>query len=124
MSKVSVLARLEKACAAHGQERILVHSAMVNRKRKTVGRIRETSELTCFLIEDCEFPAHGILASTYRFASLTALKMAGADPLEGRERGTIVLTSSDVAQHVQVGAGCPWLAEGRSQRHSPARRAT
>lgn len=103
MSEESVVAGFAKARAAHGQERVLVHCAMANRKGKTVGRNRETGELTRFSTEDYEFAAQGILVSTYRVASLAALGMAGAEPLEDGERGTIVLTSSAAAQDAQVG---------------------
>ena len=110
LSEDSVVAGFAKARAAHGQERVLVHCAMANRKGKTVGRNRETGELTRFSTEDYEFAAQGILVASYRVASLAALGMAGAEPLEDGERGTIVLTSSAAAQdaqHGQVAYGYP-----------------
>lgn len=102
-SEESVVAGFEQARAAHGQERILVHCAMANRKGKTVGRNKQTGELTRFSTEDFEFATQGILIASYRLASLSALGMAGIDPLEDGERGTIILTSSVAAQDAQIG---------------------
>ncbi|MCW1382730.1 SDR family oxidoreductase [Novosphingobium sp. KCTC 2891] len=102
-SEDSVLAGFAAARAAHGQERVLVHCAMVNRKGKTVGRNRETGEFTRFSTEDYAFAVDGILTASYRVASLAALGMAALEPLEDGERGTIVLTSSAAAQDAQVG---------------------
>ena len=103
MSEQSVIAGFAAARAAHGQERALVHCAMANRKGKTVGRNKETGELTRLSTEDYEFAAQGILISTYRIASLSALGMAASEPLADGERGTIVLTASVAAQDAQVG---------------------
>jgi len=103
MSEDSVIAGFEEARAAHGQERILVHCAMANRKGKTVGRNRENGQLTRFSTEDFEFATQGILIASYRLASLSAFGMAGLDPLGDGERGSIVLTSSVAAQDGQVG---------------------
>ncbi|WP_085808834.1 SDR family NAD(P)-dependent oxidoreductase [Sphingomonas sp. TZW2008] len=102
-SEESVVAGFEQARAAHRQERILVHCAMANRKGKTVGRNKQTGELTRFSTEDFEFATQGILIASYRLASLSALGMAGLDPLEDGERGTIILTSSVAAQDAQIG---------------------
>ena len=103
MSEDSVVAGFEKARAANGQERVLVHCAMANRKGKTVGRNRETGGFTRFSTEDYAFAVEGILISTYRVASLSALGMAGLEPLEDGERGAIVLTASVAAQDAQIG---------------------
>ena len=103
MSEDSVLAGFDKARAAHGQERILVHCAMANRKGKTVGRNKQTGEFTRFTTEDFEFATQGILVSSYRMASLAAFGMASLDPLEDGERGTIIMTSSVAAQDAQIG---------------------
>jgi NAD(P)-dependent dehydrogenase (short-subunit alcohol dehydrogenase family) len=103
MSEDSVVAGFEKARAANGQERVLVHCAMANRKGKTVGRNRETGGFTRLSTEDYAFAVEGILVSTYRVASLSALGIAGLDPLEDGERGSIVLTASVAAQDAQIG---------------------
>ncbi|MEP6867073.1 MAG: SDR family oxidoreductase [Novosphingobium sp.] len=99
----NVLAGFDAARASHGQERILVHCAQVSKGGKTVGRNRETGELKRFSTEDYEFSARGILVASYRVASISALGMAGNDPLEDGERGVITLTASAAAQDAQVG---------------------
>lgn len=103
MSEQAVVDGFAAARAAHGQERILVHCAMANRKGKTVGRNKETGELTRLSTEDYAFAAEGILIASYRVASLSALGMAAAEPLDDGERGTIILTASVAAQDAQVG---------------------
>lgn len=103
LDEESVVAGFEKARAAHGQERITVHCAMANRKGKTVGRNRETGEFVRFTTDDYQFGVNGILVASYRVASLSALGMAGLDPLEDGERGVITLTASVAAQDAQIG---------------------
>ena len=102
-SEESVVAGFAKARAAHGQERVLVHCAMANRKGKTLAFDKETGGFKRFSTEDYEFAMQGILISTYRVASLSALGMAGLEPLEDGERGSIVLTASVAAQDAQIG---------------------
>lgn len=102
-SEDSVVAGFEKARAAHGQERILVHCAQVSRGGKTVGRNKETGGFKRLSTEDYEFSVLGILVASYRLASLSALGMANLDPLEDGERGVITLTASAAAQDAQVG---------------------
>lgn len=102
-SEASVTAGFEDARRAHGQERILVHCAMMNRKGKTVGLDKETGAFTRFPTEDFAFAVDAILTASYRLASLSALGMAWLAPLEDGERGCIVLTSSVAAQDGQVG---------------------
>ena len=102
-SEDSVVAGFEQARAAHGQERILVHCAMANRKGKTVGRNKQTGEFTRFSTADFEFATQGILIASYRLASLSAFGMAGLAPLEDDERGVIIMTSSVAAQDAQIG---------------------
>jgi NAD(P)-dependent dehydrogenase (short-subunit alcohol dehydrogenase family) len=76
---------------------------MVNRKGKTVGRNKEAGGFTRYSTEDFEFATQGILVASYRVASLSALGMAGLEPLDDGERGSIILTSSVAAQDGQVG---------------------
>lgn len=100
----NVIAGFEEARAANGQERICVHCAQISRGRmKTVGRNRETGELTRYPTENYEFSIKGILVASYRIASLSALGMAALEPQEDGERGVITLTSSAAAQDAQVG---------------------
>lgn len=111
-SEESVVAGFEQARAAHGQERILVHCAMVNRKGKTVGRDKERGGFKRFTTEDFEFATQGILVATYRVASHSALGMVNLEPLEDGERGILVLTSSAAAQDGQVGQMAYAAAKG------------
>ncbi len=102
-SEESVVAGLAAARAAHGQERVCVHCAMTSRKGKTISRNRETGEFTRLSTEDYAYAAEGILVSSYRIASLSALGMAALDTMEDGERGLIVLTASVAAQDAQIG---------------------
>ncbi|MET0294999.1 MAG: SDR family oxidoreductase [Phenylobacterium sp.] len=99
----SVLAGFEKARAAHGQERILVHCAQVSRGGKTVGWDKASGAFKRFSTEDYAFSAEGIVVASYRVASISALGMAALEPLADGERGVITLTSSAAAQDAQVG---------------------
>ncbi len=99
----SVVAGFEQARAAHGQERICVHCAQVSGGAKTLRWDKETGQYKRMPTEDYAFAAQGILVASYRIASLSALGMAGLEPLEDGERGVITLTSSAAAQDGQVG---------------------
>ncbi|MFV8817257.1 SDR family NAD(P)-dependent oxidoreductase [Haliea sp. E17] len=99
----SVLQGFEKARAAHGQERVLVHCAMASKGGKTVGRDKENGGFKRMSTEDFAFSAEGILVASYRVASISALGMAELEPLEDGERGVITLTSSAAAQDGQIG---------------------
>ena len=103
-SEDSVFAGFEKARATHGEERALILSAQVSRSSvKTGSRDKSTGGFKRFPTEDYEFSAKGILVASYRVASISALGMAAADPLEDGERGVITLTSSAAAQDAQMG---------------------
>ncbi len=102
-SEDDVTAGFEKARAAHGQERILVHCAQTSRGGKTVGRDKETGGFKRLSTADYEYSILGILVASYRLASLSALGMASLEPLEDSERGVITLTASAAAQDAQVG---------------------
>ena len=103
MSEESVLAGFEKARAANGQERVLVHCAVFAKGGKTISKDKETGGFKRLSTEDYAISAQGILVASYRMASIAALGMAGTEPLEDGERGTIILTSSAAAQDGQVG---------------------
>ncbi len=104
LDEASVEAGFAAARAAHGQERVLVHCAMAAKGGKTVSRDKETGQLKRLSTEDYAFSAEGILVASYRIASIAALGMAGADPLDADgERGAIILTSSAAAQDGQIG---------------------
>jgi NAD(P)-dependent dehydrogenase (short-subunit alcohol dehydrogenase family) len=103
LSEESVVAGFADARAAHGQERILVHCAVVTKGGKTLSYNRETGAYRRFPTEDYAFSAQGVLVASYRMASLAALGMAGLEGLEDGERGTIILTASAAAQDAQIG---------------------
>ena len=104
MDEDSVLAGFEAARAAQGQERALIHCAVVSKGGKTVGYDKATGGYKRFSTEDYAISAQGVLVASYRMASIAALGMAGAEPLnDDGERGCIVLTSSAAAQDGQVG---------------------
>ena len=100
----SVVDGFASARAAHGQERVTVHCAMTSRRGKTLGWDKETGGYKRLSTEDYAFGAEGILVSSYRIASHSALGMANCEPLnEDGERGCITLTASVAAQDGQIG---------------------
>jgi len=103
-SEESALAGFEKARAAHGQERVLVHCAVVSGGGKTVGWDKEKGAYKRAATEGFAKSMEGIAVATYRMASIAALGMANADPLnDDGERGSIILTSSAASQDGQIG---------------------
>ena len=103
-SEDSVLAGFDKARGANGQERVLVHCAVVAGGGKTVGFDKATGGYKRAPTEGFEKSMIGIAVASYRIASIAALGMAGAEPLnDDGERGSIILTSSAASQDGQVG---------------------
>ncbi|MEO6091987.1 MAG: SDR family oxidoreductase [Novosphingobium sp.] len=104
MSEDSVLAGFDKARAAHGQERVLVHCAVVAGGGKTVGFDKASGSHKRASTQGFEKSMIGIAVASYRMASIAALGMAGAEPLnDDGERGSIILTSSAASQEGQIG---------------------
>ena len=99
----SVVDGYAAARAAHGQERICVHCAMVSRRGKTLAWDKESGGYKRLSTEDYEFGMKGVLVASYRIASLSALGMSTLEPLEDGERGVITLTASVAAQDAQIG---------------------
>ncbi|MEY4270234.1 MAG: hypothetical protein RLZZ58_1450 [Pseudomonadota bacterium] len=100
----SVEAGYAKARAAHGQERIVVHCAMVTGGGKTISFNKETGGYKRNPTEMIARAADGIFTASYRIASIAALGMANSDPLDDDgERGVIIMTSSAASQDGQVG---------------------
>jgi NAD(P)-dependent dehydrogenase (short-subunit alcohol dehydrogenase family) len=102
-SEESAVAGFEKARAAHGQERVLVHCAMTARRGKTLAFDKESRAFKRTSTEDYAYGVNGILVASYRMASISALGMASLPPLEDNERGVITLTASVAAQDAQIG---------------------
>ncbi|TCM19395.1 NAD(P)-dependent dehydrogenase (short-subunit alcohol dehydrogenase family) [Novosphingobium sp. PhB165] len=104
LDEESVEAGFAKARAAHGQERIVVHCAVVAGGGKTVSFDKATGAYKRAPTEQIARSAEGIFTASYRIASIAALGMANADPLnEDGERGSIILTSSAASQDGQIG---------------------
>jgi NAD(P)-dependent dehydrogenase (short-subunit alcohol dehydrogenase family) len=104
MSEESCEAGFAKARAAHGQERIVVHCAVVAAGGKTVGFDKATGGFKRAPTASIEKAAQGIFIASYRIASMAALGMANADVLnDDNERGCIILTSSAASQDGQIG---------------------
>lgn len=100
----SVESGFAKARGTHGQERIVVHCAVVAGGGKTVSFDKKTGSYKRTPTEQIAKSAEGIFTASYRIASIAALGMANADPLnEDGERGSIILTSSAAAQDGQIG---------------------
>lgn len=100
----SVDAALEKARAAHGQERILVNCAGIGPAAKTAGRKRGTGEIVPH--DPAQF-ARVIavnLLGTFHMSSRCAAGMMTLDPVNADGgRGVIVSTASVAAVEGQVG---------------------
>lgn len=104
LDEESVEAGFAKAREAHGQERIVVHCAVVAGGGKTVSFDKKTGGYKRTPTEQIAKSAEGIFTASYRVASIAALGMANADPLnEDGERGCIIFTSSAAAQDGQIG---------------------
>ena len=107
MDEDSVMAGFEKARAAHGQERVLVHCAVVAGGGKTVRWDKKTNAYTRTPTDQFSMSMEGIATASYRVASIAALGMANADPLnDDDERGSIIFTSSAASQDGQIGQVC------------------
>jgi NAD(P)-dependent dehydrogenase (short-subunit alcohol dehydrogenase family) len=104
MSEESVEAGFAAARAAHGQERIVVHCAVVTGGGKTISFDKETGGYKRTPTAMIQRSADGIFTASYRVASIAALGMANAEPLnDDNERGCIILTSSAASQDGQIG---------------------
>ena len=111
--EVSVEEGFAAARAAHGQERVTVHCAMTSRRGKTLGWDKEAHRYKRLPTEDYAFGAQGILVASYRVASISALGMANAEPLnDDGERGCITSLPSVAAQDGQIGQVDLWQRQG------------
>ena len=104
LNEDSVEAGFLKAREAHGQERIVVHCAVVAGGGKTVSWDKENNRYKRTPTEQIAKSAEGIFTASYRVASIAALGMANADPLnDDGERGCIIFTSSAASEDGQIG---------------------
>lgn len=104
MDEQSVVDGFAAARATNGQERLTVHCAMASGRGKTISWDKENGCYKKLPTEQYAFGAEGILTSSFRIASHSALGMANSDPVtEDGERGAIILTASVAAQDGQIG---------------------
>jgi NAD(P)-dependent dehydrogenase (short-subunit alcohol dehydrogenase family) len=94
----SLAAALEGADAAHGTARIVMNIAGIGTARRVVGKDGQPAPL-----EDFERVIRVNLVGTYNVVRLTAARIARLAPLEGGERGVMLMTASVAAFDGQVG---------------------
>jgi NAD(P)-dependent dehydrogenase (short-subunit alcohol dehydrogenase family) len=94
----SLIAALDAAEAAHGTARIVMNIAGIGTARRVVGKDGNPAPL-----EDFERVVRVNLLGTYNVVRLTAARIARLAPLEGGERGVMVMTASVAAFDGQVG---------------------
>ena len=111
-SDAEVDAGLAKARAANGQERILVNCAGVATAAKTVGRKKDTGEITTFPQEVFERTVRINLFGSFRCLSRSAAGMVTLDPLADGERGVIINTASVAAEDGQIGQAAYSASKG------------
>ena len=107
-----VEAGFAKARAAHGQERVLVNCAGIATGAKTVGRKKDTGEITIFPQELFERTVRINLFGTFRCLSRSAAGMVTLAPLEDGERGVVINTASVAAEEGQIGQAAYSASKG------------
>lgn len=100
----SVDAGLEKARAAHGQERILVNCAGIAIGKKTASRDRKTGESVAHDLASFTKVIQINLIGTFHMVAKSAAGMLTTDPVgDDGERGVMVNTSSIAGVEGQIG---------------------
>ncbi len=94
----SLNAALDAAEAAHGTARIVMHIAGIGSAKRVVGKDGNPAPM-----EDFERVVRINLLGTYNAVRLTAARIAKLPPLDGGERGVMVMTASVAAFDGQVG---------------------
>ena len=94
----SVSAALDAAEAKHGTARIVMNIAGIGGAKRVVGKDGNPAPL-----EDFERVIKVNLIGTYNVVRLTAARMLKLEPLDGGERGVMVMTASVAAFEGQVG---------------------
>ncbi len=107
-----VQAGFAKARAAHGQERVLVNCAGIATGAKTVGRKKDTGEITLFPQEVFERTVRINLFGSFRCLSRSAAGMLTLEPLADGERGAIINTASVAAEDGQIGQAAYSASKG------------
>ena len=105
-------AGLARARSAHGQERILINCAGIATGAKTVGRKKETGEITVFPQDVFERTVRINLFGSFRCLSRSAAGMVTLEPLVDGERGVIINTASVAAEDGQIGQAAYSASKG------------
>lgn len=109
----SVDAALEKARAAHGQERVLVNCAGIAYGQKTASRKRDSDEIVPHDLDAFTKVVTINLIGTFHMASKCSAGMMSADPVtEDGGRGVIVSTASVAAVEGQIGQAAYAASKG------------
>ncbi len=108
----SVAAGFEAARKANGQERILVNCAGIGSAMKTASRAKESGEIKHFPLEIFNLTIQVNLVGTFRCVAKSAAGMLMLDPLDGGERGAMVMTASVAAEDGQMGQAAYSASKG------------
>jgi NAD(P)-dependent dehydrogenase (short-subunit alcohol dehydrogenase family) len=111
-SEDSVEAGFASARKANGQERILVNCAGIGSAMKTAGRSKETGDIKHFPLHIFELTIQINLIGTFRCVAKSAAGMLTLDPLDGGERGAMVMTASVAAEDGQIGQAAYSASKG------------
>ncbi len=111
-SEDSVEAGFAAARKANGQERILVNCAGIGSAMKTAGRSKDTGEIKHFPLNIFELTIQINLIGTFRCVAKSAAGMLTLDPLDGGERGAMVMTASVAAEDGQMGQAAYSASKG------------
>jgi len=111
-SEESVEAGFAAARKANGQERILVNCAGIGSAMKTASRSKETGEIKHFPLNIFELTIQINLIGTFRCVAKSAAGMLTLEPLDGGERGAMVMTASVAAEDGQMGQAAYSASKG------------
>ena len=100
----SVMAGLEKARAAHGQERVLVCCAGTGAAMKTASRSKQDGSIKHYPADAFNWLIQINLVGTFRCVAMSAAGMMTLEPVgDDGERGAIVNTASVAGEDGQMG---------------------
>lgn len=111
-SDASVEEAFATARRVNGQERLLVNCAGVGSAIKTASRARDTGEIRHFPLDVFNLTIQINLVGTFRCVAKSAAGMMTLEPLEGGERGAIVMTASVAAEDGQIGQAAYSASKG------------
>ena len=111
-SEDSVDAGFAAARKANGQERILVNCAGIGSAMKTASRSKDTGDIKHFPLNIFELTIQINLIGTFRCVAKSAAGMLTLEPLDGGERGAMVMTASVAAEDGQMGQAAYSASKG------------